>query len=447
MAKLTTIELKALRAEDAGKKLREDGGLIGVVRAGTGGVTVSFDWRYRFAGKVRQIAVGSFPKSTIAEIRAKRDKFKHTLDAGKDPAEEKRIGRLQAQADQAEAVSVEQARITEAEAVKARMTVRELFERWEKSVLGERKDKGAEVRRSFTKDVLPVLGGVAVEDVKRAMIASLLDNVVDRGARIVARELLGELRMMFNYAIKRELIEHNPTALLKRDDFGKKVERDRILSDAEIRILPGKLVDAHMAESSTAAIWIMLSTCCRVGEISRAEWKDVDLVAGTWRIPPENAKNAKTHTIYLSPFAVRRFEALKALAEGSTWVLPARWENKEGQRVHVCVKSLAKQIGDRQRGDKPPMACRSLNINALELPGGKWTPHDLRRTGATTMGALGVRPDVIEKCLNHVEQNKVVRIYQRQELKAEQAEAWRLLGERLELLMRDDDSVVLLRSA
>jgi integrase len=246
---------------------------------------------------------------------------------------------------------------------------------------------------------------------------------------------------MFGFGIMRELVEHDPTSRLKRDDFGKKVERDRILSEAEIRALPGKLADARMAESSTAAIWIMLSTCCRVGEISRAEWKDIDLDAAAWRIPPENAKNAKAHTIYLSPFAVRQFEALKALAEGSTWVLPARWTDQ-----HVCVKSLAKQIGDRQRGDKPPMACRSVNINALELPGGKWTPHDLRRTGATTMGVLGVRPDVIEKCLNHVEQNKIVRIYQRQELKAEQAEAWCLLGERLELLLRDDaDNVVMLK--
>ena len=82
------------------------------------------------------------------------------------------------------------------------------------------------------------------------------------------------------------------------------------------------------------------------------------------------------------------------------------------------------------------MKCRSQNTNSL--PGGKWTPHDLRRTAATMMGILGIRPDVIEKCLNHVEQNKIVRIYQRQKLEPEQAEAWRLLGERLELLLCDN---------
>ena len=94
------------------------------------------------------------------------------------------------------------------------------------------------------------------------------------------------------------------------------------------------------------------------------------------------------------------------------------------------------------------MACRSLHTNALELPGGKWTAHDLRRTGATLMGTLGVRPDVIEKCLNHVQQNKLIRIYQRQELREEQAEAWRILGGRLDLLLRADaGNVVALRGA
>lgn len=47
------------------------------------------------------------------------------------------------------------------------------------------------------------------------------------------------------------------------------------------------------------------------------------------------------------------------------------------------------------------------------------------------IGELGVRPDVIERCLNHVERNRVKRIYQRQQLISEQADAWRVLGEKL----------------
>jgi len=47
------------------------------------------------------------------------------------------------------------------------------------------------------------------------------------------------------------------------------------------------------------------------------------------------------------------------------------------------------------------------------------------------MADLGIAPNVTEKCLNHTEQNKVKRIYQRQKLEKEQAHAWQVLGENL----------------
>ena len=48
----------------------------------------------------------------------------------------------------------------------------------------------------------------------------------------------------------------------------------------------------------------------------------------------------------------------------------------------------------RRRSDAP-----------LVLAGGKngaWTPHDLRRTGATMMQALGISLELIDRCQNHV---------------------------------------------
>ena len=83
-------------------------------------------------------------------------------------------------------------------------------------------------------------------------------------------------------------------------------------------------------------------------------------------------------------------------------------------------------MSGRAKGDR---------TTALVLPGGKWGPHDLRRTGASTMGELGVMPDVIERCLNHKQQDKVKRIYQRHNYEAEMRQAWQLLGDRLALLV------------
>jgi integrase len=252
----------------------------------------------------------------------------------------------------------------------------------------------------------------------------------------MAKMILALMRQMFRFAVDRDIIEFDPTASIRKAKIGgKDVERDRTLSELEIRALARQLPDANLLKSTECAIWIGLSTMCRIGELSKAKFSDLDFNAKTWTIPESNSKNGRAHTIYLSDFALQQFKILKIIASSDTWIFPNR-----DNSTHVCDKSITKQIGGRQ--SEEILSNRSKNNQALVLTGGKWTPHDLRRTGATIMGNLKVAPDVIEKCLNHTEENKVKRIYQRQELKAEQAEAWRLLGDRLNLLVNMDSSNV-----
>jgi hypothetical protein len=42
--------------------------------------------------------------------------------------------------------------------------------------------------------------------------------------------MLGNIRQMFGFAIVRVLVENDSTSHMKRDDFGREVERDRVLS-------------------------------------------------------------------------------------------------------------------------------------------------------------------------------------------------------------------------
>jgi len=64
---------------------------------------------------------------------------------------------------------------------------------------------------------------------------------------------------------------------------------------------------------------------------------------------------------------------------------------------------------------------------------GEWTPHDLRRTGATMMQELGVTLEIIDRCQNHLlGGSKVRRHYLHHDYAKEKTEAWRILGERLE---------------
>jgi len=319
----------------------------------------------------------------------------------------------------------------------ARVTVRNLFSRWRDTDLINRKDV-KEVVRMFEKDVLPILGELFVEDVRKGHITQVTDLLKQRGVNYLARNILKLMRQMFRFSVDRDIIEFDPTASLSvTKTTTKPTERDRILSEIEIRALARQLPDAGLLKSTECAIWIALSTLCRIGELSKAKFSDIDFELKTWKIPEANSKNGKAHTIYLSDFALEQFKLLKLIAKSETWVFANR-DNSS----HVCEKSISIQIRGRQT--TTILSNRSKDSEALILTGGKWTPHDLRRTGATLMGNLLIQPDVIEKCLNHTEENKMKRIYQRQELKLEQAEAWRILGERLGLLVTMDASNVVL---
>jgi len=441
MAKLTVKKLESLTTADIGTRLPDEHSLYGVVKARGDGVAVMFRWRYRFDGKLRDYTCGTWPTKPLKEIRDAHENARQLLAQGKDPNEDKRIGRLDEKAAQAEAVAHAQSRIAQAEAQQARITVADLFERWATVELIRRKDGGKEIRRMFQKDVLPTLGPLAVEDVRKGHVTAVTDALLARGVTRMAKLIFSLIRQMFRYAVDRDIIEHEPTAAIRKARIGgKPTERDRVLSEDEIRALHRQLPAAKLFPTTEAALWLALATGCRIGELLRAEWQHVRLDARKWLIPADNSKNGKPHTVYLSDFALHHFAALRAINGTSKWCFPNRANNE-----HVCIKTVTKQLGDRQRSDDTPMSRRSPHTKALALPGGKWTPHDLRRTGATLMTALGVLPEVAEKCLNHTEESRVKRTYQRYSYDAEKREAWRLLGERLELLTRDDNNVVTLK--
>lgn len=434
MGKLTVKQLESLTADDVGRKLFDGDGLYGRVRTQKAGVVVTFEYRFTLRGTTRTAVCGKWPDASLKDIRKARDAKQALVDAGTDPVEQGRADKLRKQVEEAQAVERHQAELARIAAeTAARRTLQDAMTQWAKAELTRRKDGGRESMRAIEKDILPALGEVALVDVKRAMVVDVLDKVVERGARVMANHLFSDLRQFFNYAVARDWVEAHPLAGLTKEKIGgREKARDRYLSEDEIIELKQRLPAANLLHTTELAIWIMLSTCCRVGELSQARWEHLDLDQGIWFIPGSNTKNAKDHNVFLSDFARDQFLTLQSLTGDTAWCLPAR----DGQG-HVCLKSITKQIKDRVRDE--PLSNRTKATGALLLSGGAWTPHDLRRTGATLMGELGVMGEVIERCLNHVEQNKLKQIYQRHELKAEQREAWRRLGDRLALLLSPEE--------
>lgn len=318
-------------------------------------------------------------------------------------------------------------------------TVKDLFEEWVKTV--NRKDGGKELQRSFARDVFPIAGDIPLKEIAFEDIEKILQQIVMRGSTRVADALFADLKQMFKWAKPRKdwiNLFQDPTADVRLTTIlpkgYKRTERDRALKEIEIKELSIKLQHAGLPNRTQLAVWIMLACCCRIGELIKAQWKDIDLEKREWKIPKENSKNNKEHKIFLSDFALLQFLRLQDNEDSETWCFP----DAIG-KTHLGLKSMTKQIRDRQitSNGKQPLKNRSKNTDALILTGGDWVPHDLRRTGATLMQSLNVEPNVIERVLNHLEPKKLVRTYQTFDYADKKQDAWRKLGSKLTALLQD----------
>lgn len=497
---ITALGLKALTAEDAGRTINFGESMFGKVHVGRDGiVSVHATWRYRVGGKTREVRIGTWREAngmSLKALRDERDRLASELRSGIDPIERRAADRLKAEAAQAEAIAELRQRTEAAKAAELqqqrRLTLRQLFERWASTQLQPhtradgkrtgRKDGGKYVREQFERHVFPIVGDMAVADVRKADLLAVLDAQTSVGKMRTANMLLADLKQMLDFAADRDLVTSNPLATTKKAKIGgASVERDRALSEAEIKALADALPAANMQPRSEFALWLILATGVRVGEMAGAVWATglpgagsayqtrldalrataeaegaklgiVDLEARTWYLP--DTKNQRDHTIHLSDFATAQFRKLAELREVlrddksgalTPWIFPATDNCKP-----VCIKSFGKQLADRQREPERRMKNRTKATTSLLLVGGKWTAHDLRRTAATCMARLGFGSDTINECLNHKQSNPMARVYIQDRRQADQARAFDALGARLQAITSDEaaeSNVVEIRAA
>lgn len=463
MAKLTFRQLESLTEADDGKTLREDGGIVGKVRAGVRGITVLFRYEFKLNGRKHDHRLGSWPKKSLAELRAERDVAKTKVAKGIDPTKANKAAKIEAQAAIAATIAEAERQATD------NLTVADLFTEWLKDGVA-RQDGNAGLKRSFQKDVLPKIGKKTIRELSEKDLLAVLRSVRARGLNRTVVILNNDMGQMLRWGEKRKpwrglMVDGNPADLVdveKLLDPDYQEERDRVLSADEIRELrdifaklESDYADLPAGEKysgirpvtlrTQCALWICLGTLCRIGELLKAEWRHIDLDAGTWFLPAENTKGKRgkrqDHHVFLSPFALSQFKRLHAETGDTPFCFPSKTKTS-----HVCVKSVSKQVGDRQcrfKNRSKPLPGRQHNDTLVLADGanGDWIPHDLRRTGATMMQGLGISIDLIDRCQNHIMKGKVRRHYLHHDYAQEKAEAWRLLGERIEAILNADNVI------
>jgi integrase len=453
--KWTAMELKSVTAAWRGDTLSDGDGLVGEVRVATDGtISIRFKYAFRWESRVTWQQCGTWPRASLEAIRRERDRARELVRSGINPCDRRKAERIEAQAQV-------KALIAEAETqATARLTNRDMFEAWLKDGV-MRADGNAELRRLFEKDLMPQLGHRTVRDTTDAHLRDALRKVArTRECPGLAAMLLADLRQMYRWAEKRKpwrplLIEGDPAQLVDIKSVvpvGYKAGvRDRILDAGEIRELQRLFEKAEatyeaapdrrraprpVQKQTQLAMWIALSTLCRIGELLKARWENIDLETGEWLVPAEDTKTKVEWLVFLSDFSLAQFKKLHEITGTGEWCFPST-----SRKAPLDAKTMAKQLGDRQIQFKERRDLRArCNDNSLVLAQGRngaWTPHDMRRTGATMMQEMGITPDVIDRCQNHVlPGSKVRRHYLHYDYAKEKLDAWLLLGRRLQEILQ-----------
>ena len=245
------------------------------------------------------------------------------------------------------------------------------------------------VRSRIENDIKPAIGKMKAEDVKPRDIDEMIQIVVKRGAPTVANDVLRWIKRIFDFGIKRHVVEHNPASAFDPSDAGgKEAARDRWLTREEIIRLFQAMREKTGAFTveNLYAVRLLLLLAVRKEELIAAQWSEFDLDGAVWHLPEERTKTSAAIDIPLPALAVETLSELKRLACGSAYVFPAR-KMQSRMIPHIDLNTLN--------------AALSKHIKPLLADIPNFTIHDFRRTARTHLAALGVDPFVAERCLNH----------------------------------------------
>jgi integrase len=308
---------------------------------------------YVIAGRERRMKIAKCHEMSTASAIAKAKGLREQIAKGIDPMAERDAERKPKAKDK---------------------TVAALWHDW----LSRRSGKAVSQVSAFKRHILPAIGDMPFKELGKAQIADMHDGVRKAGGDVIADRCLAYLGAVLHWQEQREDSWRAPSFAGLKCTNDKDRERERVLSDAEIRAL-WPVWEQAGAEGQLCRL--LLLTGQRRSEIADLTWREVDLEAATATIPKERYKTRRSHSFPLSPPTM-------AILEGI--------EKRRDDRVF------------------PPWSYGRIksNLDAKLKLDPDWTFHDLRRTAASIMYANGVSIDDCDRVLGHTVKG-VARVYVR----------------------------------
>lgn len=332
---------------------------------------------YAVNGSRRRVALGAVAGLSLREARIKAGRIVADARDGKDPHEDRAAAKARA-ADTLGAL------------------VKIYLERRAKP--RQRTRTFVEVERYLSRYWAP-LHAQPVDSLTRRDIATRLEEIRVAHGGIAANRARTYLNACLAWGMKQGLAEHNP--VIGTEAPAEERRRDRVLSPAELVAVWNAGEDR--GEFGTI-VRLLALTGARRNEIAGLRWSELDLDRALWTLPADRSKNGREHEVPLSRQALALLGARERIGE---------FVFGRGGRAPFSGYSRSKERLDEALGEAVA----------------PFVMHDIRRSVVTHMVEIGIAPNVVEACINHLSGHKggVAGIYNRasyREPKQAALQAW-----------------------
>lgn len=361
---LTDAQVRKIKPLEKKKRYSDEKGLYLEVTPAGGRF-----WRlkYRFNGRESTLTIGSYPEISLAQARRTRDEARIQLYKNIDP----------------NAVKNERLQQTDESILFKSLAMEWMEDR--KAVIKETtylRDLSV-----FEKDLFPALGEMPIDQIKGKDVLTCAKKIEERGAQEMAKRSIPLAGRIFRFAIRKGIIENDPTPHLQEALKPRKVKHMARLDISEFPPFLERMDRYHGNPMIKTAIQLMTLTFVRTAELRMMEWDEIDFETKLWRIPAEKMKMAQPHIVPLSKQAIELIEGLRPLTGNKQYVF----------YNHSTAKPMSSNA----------LLCviRTMGYN------GKMTGHGFRGLASTTLHEQGYMHDAIEIQLAHRVGNAVSQAY------------------------------------
>ncbi|EBX6014777.1 DUF4102 domain-containing protein [Salmonella enterica subsp. enterica serovar Dortmund] len=352
--------------------------------------------KYRFGGKESRVSLGAYPLVSLAEARQQRDGIRKLLAQNINPAQQ---------------------RMAEKAACSPEKCFKAVALEWHKTNRKWSADYAARILASMENHIFPAIGHLSVTRLKTQHFTALLRVIEEKGFLEVASRTRQQLNNIMRYAVKQEIIEHNPAQYLDGVVASPETKHYPALPLERLPEFFNRLGDYQQGRELTRlAVVLTLHLFIRSSELRFARWSEIDFRNKIWTIPATrkaidkvrfSGRGAKMRTPHIVPLSRQAIAILKQIQE---------------------ISGHLELIFPGDHDPYKPMSENTTN-RALRLMGYN-TKTDVCGHGFRTMACTALvesqlwSRDAVERQMSHQERNSVRAAYVH---KAEHLEARKIM--------------------